>query len=277
MNYYELDCEISPLNPWREILVSELSDFAFESFEETDKGLKAYIPEDKFDISIIEQVKNLSTSETFSLVIRHNLIEDQNWNSVWESSFDPIYIDDWCAIIAPFHKATEMEYEIVIEPKMSFGTGHHQTTYMMVQMMREIGMKDKSILDMGTGTGVLAILASKMRCKDVLAIDNEEWAFNNCIENVEINKVKNVSSALGEEDKIEGKNYDVILANINRNALCYLLPTFDKVLRTRGKLLLSGFLNSDLDFMKKEIEKNGFKLLDIKQKDNWLGLCCQKL
>lgn len=274
MTYIELHGILEQVDPWKDIIVSELAELNFESFEDTDNGFKAYCQKEEFNKSDIEEYLNdLEINIDYSF----NEIEDQNWNAAWESAFDPILVDDWCLIRAPFHESQDVEQELVIEPKMSFGTGHHQTTFMMVQWMKELQMNDMKVVDMGTGTAVLAVLAEKLGAESVLAIDNEEWAYHNAVENVELNNCSKIEVLLGEGEVIPSEKYELILANINRNALTVLFPQFKTLLTENGKLVVSGFLNSDLDYMKNLISESGLKLIDQKEKETWLSLCIQNI
>lgn len=274
MNYIGLTCELEEVNPWRDIIISDLAEISFESFEETDNGLKAYCQANQYNSSQLEELLN-----SYHINVKHHIeeIEDQNWNATWESSFDSILVDDWCLIRAPFHESVSVEQEIVIEPKMSFGTGHHQTTYMMVQWLNEINCKESNVLDMGTGTAVLAILAEKLGAQKVEAIDNEEWAYENALENVALNNCSKIHVSLGEGESISNDKFDIILANINRNALTVLFSEFKKKLSKNGKLIVSGFLNTDLNYMEELCSSHGFKISNIKERETWLSLCIQNI
>jgi ribosomal protein L11 methyltransferase len=274
MIYLELSCSFEELDPWRDIIISDLAEQGFESFEENDKGFKAYCQKGLYNASLTEALLNdLSIQVDFQT----KEIEDENWNASWESSFDPILVDDWCLIRAPFHEAKDVDQELVIEPKMSFGTGHHQTTFMMVQWMKQLELKGQHILDMGTGTAVLAVLAEKLGASKIVAIDNEEWAYENALENVGLNDCHSIEVLLGEGEVIPKEKYDVILANINRNALTALFSTFKNQLTESGKLVVSGFLNSDLKYMEDLCASSGFKIVAKKEKETWLSLCIQNI
>jgi ribosomal protein L11 methyltransferase len=245
MNYIELDCVVSdPVSS--DILMANLAELGFESFVELDAGFLAYIPESHFKISsvnAIQMVKEKQVSFTWKT------IEEQNWNQIWESQYDPVIIDDLCTIRAPFHKPHQGTlYEIIIEPKMSFGTGHHETTSMMVRLLGEMDIKGFSVLDMGCGTGILAILAYKMGASSVTAIDNEEWAYQNSIENINRNLAAFVKVLLGDASLIQTMppaSFDLIMANINRNVLLLDMEKYADALKPTGSLLLSGFYQAD--------------------------------
>lgn len=277
MNYTELILKPEPFNPWSEILMAKLGDEGYDSFVEENGVLKAYIPQNEFNKEVIDDLKEWSESVTFSLDIRQNSIAQQNWNANWESQFSPIVLGSWCGIRAPFHDPLNVEYEIIIEPKMSFGTGHHQTTYMMMEMMSELDIKNRKVLDMGCGTGILAILAQKLQAEYVEGIDNEEWAYENSLENAERNGVAEIVFKHGEKELIPHFEFDIILANINRNILIDMMPELSKAVIENGKLVLSGFLQSDQKVMLESTEAHGFKLIKTKTKDNWLSLCFEKL
>jgi ribosomal protein L11 methyltransferase len=257
MEYIELNCIVSPLEPGNEILMAELAEYDYESFKETENGLKAYIQAPLF---IENQLKNLYFSQLdgFSLEYSFSVIEDQNWNAKWEENYPPVVFDDKVAIRAPFHdKFDNVEFDIVIEPKMSFGTAHHATTAQMIRYIVEIDMKDLKILDMGSGTAVLAILASMRGAKSIDAIDNDEWAYNNAVENVAKNNITNINVELGDASLLNGRNYDLIIANINRNILLNDINAYAKCLSSGNLLLLSGFYEADIKLLSKEAEKYG--------------------
>jgi len=257
MEYIELNCIVSPLEPGNEILMAELAEYDYESFKETENGLKAYIQAPLF---IEDQLKNLYFSQLdgFSLEYSFSVIEDQNWNAKWEENYPPVVFDDKVAIRAPFHdKFDNVEFDIVIEPKMSFGTAHHATTAQMIRYIVEIDMKDLKILDMGSGTAVLAILASMRGAKSIDAIDNDEWAYNNAVENVAKNNITNINVELGDASLLNGRNYDLIIANINRNILLNDINAYAKCLSSGNLLLLSGFYEADIKLLSKEAEKYG--------------------
>ena len=245
MNYLELNCIVFPPR-FSEIVIALLSDYGFESFADTEKGFSAYIPEKNFDIATFEALEIFSNKEiriTYAL----NKIPEQNWNAIWETNFEPVLIGSECYIRAPFHPVLAgIRYEIIIEPKMSFGTGHHETTHMMSVLLMEQNVCGKDVLDMGCGTAVLAILAKKMGASEVMAVDNDEWAFSNAIENIERNHVSEIRVMHGDAALIGAQQFDLILANINRNVLLSDIPAYASALKKGGTLLLSGFYESDV-------------------------------
>ncbi|HNZ41924.1 MAG TPA: 50S ribosomal protein L11 methyltransferase [Bacteroidales bacterium] len=268
MNYLELNCEIFPPRH-TEIVMAAFSDYGFESFEETVRGFRAYIPEHQFD------EKTFNTLEIFDhkeIKINYALksIPDQNWNAVWESNFEPVEIGNRCYIRAPFHPSREgFEYEIIIEPKMSFGTGHHETTHQMVSLLLEQDVRGKEVLDMGCGTAVLAILAKKTGAAAVLAIDNEEWAYNNSLENIEKNNTPEIEVLHGDAAAIGSRLFDLILANINRNVLLKDIPTYAAALKQHGTILLSGFYETDVSQITKKAAQYNLKFIRYTTMNSW--------
>lgn len=223
-----------------DLLIAELSNIGFDGFEEGENILKAFIPADNLNEAA---VKEIAANQNVSFV--QSTIEETNWNAVWESNFPPVIVDDFVAIRADFHEPIkEVEHEIVITPKMSFGTGHHATTYMMVQQMRTIAFDSKSVFDFGTGTGVLAILAEKLGAKQVMAVDNDDWSITNAEENIQRNDCSRIILKKAN-DAITGRQYDIILANINKNVILDNFSSLVYQLAPDGTLLLSGLLLED--------------------------------
>lgn len=271
MNYIQFVAKVSPLIMGREILIAELAEIGFESFVDTEDGFEAYIQEADFDENNIKQISLLTNNE-FKIEYTINKIAQQNWNEAWEKSFDPIFVDEKCMIRAPFHeKPAENVIDIIIEPKMSFGTGHHETTHLIVSRLLNLELTDKTVLDMGSGTGILAILAKKRNCGKVLAIDNDEWAYTNAVENCERNNV-DIEVVLGDANHIKSNKFDVIIANINRNILLRDMQFYVKALNTNGLLLLSGFFTVDKEVLTKEANKLGLTLTFENTKNEWTML-----
>jgi len=263
MDYIECRFELAPFEPFHEILIAELAELPFESFVEEDPVVKAYIPESLFKIEMLDEVEILH-SDQLSVRWTHKQIPQENWNKKWETSFDAVEIDNFCIIKAPFHPIKEgFKYELIIEPKMSFGTGHHETTQLMIKGMKRLDLINKKVLDMGSGTAVLAILAEKMGASLVHAIDIEDWAYENMNENVIRNNCKNIITKKGGEEVIEmlDEKYDCIFANINKNILLKQFDIYIKHLNTGGELLISGFFPSDVVDFKHLVKK--YKLLEI--------------
>jgi len=266
MNYIQLS--ISPVTQEQsEILIAELSEIGFDAFEEEENLLHAFIEENKFEE---REVDNIISSEfSFS----KKIIAQRNWNLEWEKNFQPVSIDDFCTIRAEFHPPVSgTKYDIIITPKMSFGTGHHATTYMMIQSMRDIDFAGKTVLDFGTGTGILAILAEKCGARKVLAIDNDEWSIKNASENIILNQSRIIT--VEKRDSTQSTSvFDIILANLNKNIIIHNLPELRQHLSPGGVLIVSGFLQHDLMDFEREAEKNNLKLYTSPlNRENWLCL-----
>ena len=237
--------KVEPLQPATEILIAELGYAGFESFVETEEGVTAYIQKDEWNENILEDIQILNSDE-FEISYTHEDIEQTNWNAEWEKNFNSIVVDNVCAVRAPFHEKFDTEYDIIIEPKMSFGTGHHETTHMMIQHILQNNFKDKSVLDMGCGTAVLAILAEVKGAQPIDAIDIDNWCYLNSLENVERNNCNHISVYEGDASLLKDKHYDIIIANINRNILLQDIATYAKCLNANGSLFLSGFYEDDI-------------------------------
>ena len=263
--------KVEPLQPAVEILIAELGYAGFESFVETEEGVTAYIQKEEWNQNILEDIQILNSDE-FDITYTHEDIEQTNWNAEWEKNFNPIVVDDVCAVRAPFHEKFDTEYDIIIEPKMSFGTGHHETTHMMIQHILQNDFKDKSVLDMGCGTAVLAILAEMKGANPIDAIDIDNWCYLNSLENVERNNCKHISVYEGEASLLKDKNYDIIIANINRNILLQDIATYAKCLNTNGSLFLSGFYEEDIPLIEKECNANNLQHLKTLKRNNWVAL-----
>ena len=268
--YIEYNFTVSPLQPGTEILIAQLGLVNFESFVETEKGVKAYIQKPDWKESILEDIQILG-SEEFEISHTKSEIAQVNWNAEWENNFHPIEVNGECALRAPFHTPFNVKYEIVIEPKMSFGTGHHETTYMMLQHILENDFKGKSVLDMGCGTAVLAILADMRGATTIDAVDIDEWCFENSIENVERNNCSTISVYQGDASFLSDKKYDSIIANINRNILLQDMETYCNCLNKGGELYLSGFYKEDLSLIKDTCTKLGLTFVTNKEKNNWIA------
>lgn len=275
MTYLEFDFTLEPKSPWSDILKVYLSEISFDSFVDTENGLQAYITENEFDLDVFEAVDIVSSREPgVKCQYVKRIIPAQNWNAAWESSFEPVVVNNDLVIIAPFHKDfPKAKYQIIIEPKMSFGTGHHQTTKLMAEALLNVPSFPTSVLDMGCGTGVLAIIAEKLGAKEVVAIDIEEWAYENTIENAARNGCQNIESIRGGVDAIPNKKFDLILANINKNVLNLQLETYSKNISKNGILFLSGFFTTDADELVQKAKSFGFVYQEQTQEDNW---CCLK-
>jgi len=269
--YIAYNFTISPLQPATEILIAELGNVGFESFVENENGIVAYIQKEDDTNNILDEIYMLQSDE-FEISHTKEEIEQVNWNSEWEKNFKPIQVDDLVSIRAPFHPNPNLKYDIIIEPKMSFGTGHHETTHMMVQHLLQLELKDKRVLDMGCGTGILAIFAEMKGANSIDAIDIDNWCYENSLENVERNKCKHISVFEGDASLLINKEYDVIIANINRNILLNDIKTYTNCLKNESILLLSGFYREDIPIIDTEAAKYNLKLEEIIEKNNWVAL-----
>ncbi|WP_292944417.1 50S ribosomal protein L11 methyltransferase [Olleya sp. UBA1516] len=267
--------KVQPMQPGTEILIAELGYAGFESFVETEEGVTAYIQKEEYNASILDDIQILKSDE-FEITYTFDEIEQTNWNEEWEKNFNPIVVDDLCAVRAPFHDKFDTKYDIIIEPKMSFGTGHHETTHMMIQHILKNDFEGKSVLDMGCGTAVLAILAEMKGAKPLDAIDIDNWCYLNSLENVERNNCKHISVYEGEAALLKDKKYDTIIANINRNILLNDIATYSKCLDAKGTLFLSGFYQEDIPMIEKECNNNQLFLKDTLTKNNWVALKFEK-
>ncbi len=263
--------KVEPLQPAVEILIAELGFSGFESFVETDDGVTAYIQKEEWNEAILDDIQILNSNE-FSISFTYEEIEQTNWNQEWEKNFNPIVVDDTCSVRAPFHEKPDTEFDIVIEPKMSFGTGHHETTHMMIQHILKLDLKNKSVLDMGCGTGVLAILADKKGAKPIDAVDYDNWCYVNSLENVERNNCNNITVIEGDANVLGNSKYDVIIANINRNILLNDMHIYASCLQSNAILLLSGFYKDDIEIIEQECLKFNLKLIETIEKNHWVAL-----
>ncbi len=264
--------KVKPLNPGVDILIAELGQAGFESFVETTNGVTAYIQKQEWQEQILNDIYILKSSEDFTITFTHETIEQTNWNEEWEKNFHPIVVDDTCAVRAPFHTPFSTRYDIVIEPKMSFGTGHHETTHMMIQHILKNDFTNKTVLDMGCGTGVLAILSELKGATAIDAIDIDNWCYLNSIENVERNTCKHISVYQGDASLLQARTYDIIIANINRNILLQDLKTYANCLNPKGMLFLSGFYVQDIPSIEKECHNNMLKLEEKLERNQWVSL-----
>ena len=269
--YIGYEFKVKPLQPGVEILIAELGYAGFESFVETEQGVTAYIQKEEWHADILNDI-NILDSDEFEITFEFNEIEQTNWNKEWEKNFNPIIVDDACSVRAPFHEKPNTKYDIIIEPKMSFGTGHHETTHMMIQHILKNDFKGKSVLDMGCGTGVLAILAEIKGAKPLDAVDYDNWCYLNSIENVERNNSKHINVIEGDASVLKGKKYDIIIANINRNILLQDMETYASCLNKKGMLFLSGFYNTDIPIIQAECEKHVLKFEEKLERNNWVSL-----
>jgi ribosomal protein L11 methyltransferase len=271
MIYIAYHFTISPLQPAREILIAELGLAGFESFVENKNGVIAYIQKEDDYNTILEDIYILKNDE-FQIWYTKEEIAQVNWNSEWEKNFNPIQVDDLVSIRAPFHQNPNLKYDIIIEPKMSFGTGHHETTHMMIQHLIDLDLEDKFVLDMGCGTGILAIFAEMKGAKITDAIDIDEWCYENTFDNLELNNCKRIDVYQGDASLLINRKYDVIIANINRNILLSDIKIYANCLNDNGVLLLSGFYQEDIPIIDAEVSKYKLQLENIIERNNWVAL-----
>lgn len=255
-----------------DVIIALISDIPFEAFEETSNGCFAYIQESLYTEEVVNEI--VSILENFDLQHTISYPEPVNWNAAWESNFDPIIIPNICSIRAEFHNIeVETPYEIVIAPKMSFGTGHHATTYMMIQMMNQINLLSKKVFDYGCGTGILSIFAEKKGADFIYGIDIEDTAIENSIEHRLLNECSKSEFELGDISLLSNDvKYDIILANINKNVILSSLEKFHSILADQGSLLVSGILSKDLGDLQRHQNFKNFVIRDKFEKDNWLCL-----
>ena len=276
MNYIEYDFTVSPTEMGAEILMAELAEVGFDSFEDTPTGIKAYIPKDSWNEQILEDIYLLSNPE-FTISYQITEIEQVNWNEEWEKNFSPIVVEDLCTVRANFHPVPNTRYDIVITPKMSFGTGHHETTYMMLQQLLPLSLEGTKVLDMGCGTGILAIMAALRGAHDITAIDIDPWCVENATENVQQNDCSFITIKEGDVSLIAGEQYNLILANINRNILLSDIPAYTQALLPQGLLLVSGFYEEDLPVIKEKCQEEGLTYLSHIERNRWVSAKFQRL
>ena len=275
MNYSELQLRLSP--DYTDILTAELAELGFESFVETDEGLNAYIVEPDFDEQALQELIAKYASQT-AIAYEVNSLEKRNWNAEWERNYEPIEVADQVRVRASFHELdARFRYDIVINPKMSFGTGHHETTAMMLEQQLGLDFTGTAVLDVGSGTGILAILAAKMGAKKVLAFDIEEWAVENARENTELNGCPQITVFQGTINDVDLANqYDIVLANINRNVLLAEIPTYTSLLTKNGHLVVSGFYEHDAPDIEQKAVEAGLVMTNRATTNQWTSLSFYK-
>ena len=270
MNYYKIS--ITSEIETQGLIIAVLSHNGFDGFEEDEYGIKTYIQEKEFNANHFSDL-----AKELGFHYKTKLIPDQNWNAIWEANFQPIQINNFCAIRADFHAPLpDVKHEIVINPKMAFGTGHHETTHMMMEMMEAINFQDKKVFDFGCGTGILAILANKLGSEHIFAIDIDPLSYENTLENIAINNSTGITTKAGEINLVLEDKFDIILANINRTVILNTLPILHTKTITGGYTLLSGILKTDETLVKDHIKKTGFNLVETKSKGEWLCIKLQK-
>lgn len=276
MDYIQINVHCDP--PFRDILIAEMGELEFDSFVETEVGFEAYVPDDKFSHPALQVLFNNYRKQT-RIWYELKKIPKVNWNEEWEKNYDPIIVGDQIYVRATFHDSkAEYPFEIIINPKMSFGTGHHETTHQLLALQLEVDHKEKRVLDVGSGTGILAIMASKLGAKSVAATDIDEWCIENSLENFELNGITPdfVEKGIIEDLKLQGP-YDIVIANINTNVLLNEVPFYSKLLTQNGFLFLSGFYENDFSKILELTSEHDLKEVKHTTKRNWVGIVLQKV
>ena len=274
MDYIEISVQVN--EDFAEILIAELAEIGFDSFIETEDGIQGYVLEPELDTQAVKELMETYAERT---AISYSLkkIEKQNWNAEWENSFDPITVANRIIVRASFHEPQPaFEHEIIITPKMSFGTGHHETTAQIMELQLGIDHQGKEVLDVGTGTGILAILSAKLGASTVRAFDIDEWSVENTKENIELNACPEISVGLGTIADESPKTYDIVIANINRNILLAEIPTYADFLKAGGTLMLSGFYVKDIPEIQHLAEQHGLKKAHHISKKDWAAVVFKK-
>lgn len=273
MEYTKVQVEVTPVNQIaNELLMAQMGEMGFDSFEEYEKGFNAYIPSELFKQVNISDIE--SPIDGVELVFDTEVIADQNWNNEWEKNFfQPIVIADQCVIRSSFHELDhKSQYEIIIDPRMSFGTGHHETTSLMVHYILDTDVKNLNVLDMGCGTAILGMLCSKKGAAHITGIDIDEWAYNNALENIKLNHVTNMDVLLGGAELLKEQCFDLILANINRNILLNDMAKYAEALKPGGHIFFSGFYTEDVDTINNMANQYNLALKSKKTDNNWTAL-----
>lgn len=276
MDYQKIALQLQPDNQeLRDIAMAILGENGFESFVETETEIEAFIPQQNYNKVELEA---LDFSPLFTFTFKEELIPDQNWNEVWEKNyFQPLLVANKCLIRAPFHTDyPNAEFEIVIEPKMAFGTGNHETTSLMIEWILESAIEGKKVLDMGCGTGILAMLASMKGAQHITAIDIDKWPYESTVENCEINNCKNVTAFKGDAALLGEEKYDIIFANIHKNILLEDMEKYNLVLNSNGSLYMSGFYKNDLEDIVDKAKTLNLTLIGHKARNKWVAAAFQK-
>jgi ribosomal protein L11 methyltransferase len=276
MEYTEVTFQVHPQEPWTDLLADALGSIGFESFMQQEDFFLAYIQKKDFDEEALKNVWVLH-EKGVQVLYKLDTVPNENWNKKWEENFHPVKVDDRCLIRATFHESEPVEYEIVIDPKMAFGTGHHDSTFLMVRAMMEVDFTGKRVLDMGSGTGVLAILAKMRNSGYTKAVDNNDWAYESTLENVKSNGYPEIEVVLGDIDSVQEDSYEVVLANINRNIVIDQMPVYARILPHTGLLLTSGFFEYDAPLIKDAAREQGFSLLRENYRNDWAQLVFEKM
>lgn len=276
MNYITVTFFVSP--EFTDILIAELSEIGFDIFLENETGFQASIEKNLYSKDAIEEIISRYKEFISPLSYTEEEVEKKNWNEEWEKNYDPIIVSDACIVKASFHQIEKKyPYEIIVNPKMSFGTGHHETTFLMLQKQLTIDHTDKKVMDLGCGTGILAIMANKLGAKEIVVCDIDEWCVENSSENFGLNNCDNIKIFLGTVENIPDHGpQDIILANINRNVLLEEIPQYGALLKNNGYLLLSGFYERDIEDIKRLASKNQLKYQNHETKKDWAVVLFQK-
>ncbi len=276
MNYYACSFSNPENENLKDMFMELLGSIGFDSFMDTDDGFEAYCQEPALDENELNDIMQMEQFANVKL-LKKELIPDQDWNATWEASYEPVIINEFCRIRAPFHKVEgSYKYDLIIEPKMSFGTAHHETTSQIIELMLQSDFSGLNLLDMGSGTGVLAILAKKLGSATTVAIDNDEWAYRNALDNIRLNDENEIIVELGDANSLNDRQFDIILANINRNILLRDMKEYVKCLVDGGKIFFSGFYEEDLVLIAKEAERLGLKYSNHVTKNNWTAAVFMK-
>ncbi|WP_018479884.1 50S ribosomal protein L11 methyltransferase [Pontibacter roseus] len=275
MDFIEISLKVNP--DFADILIAEMAELGFDTFEDTAEGFNAYIDEAKYEQEALDEML-ARYADLAQVEYQAQKIAQQNWNEEWERNFEPLFIAGQVSVRASFHeKPAAARYDIVINPKMSFGTGHHETTTLMIENQLTLDHQDKRVLDMGCGTGILAIMAGELGAKEIVAVEIEDWTVENARENAQLNGYPEIDVRLGGAETIAGDSpYDIILANINRNVLLEDMPAYVEVLQGGGTLLLSGFYTEDLPVLQERAAGLGLAYVSHRVKNNWVSAIFKK-
>ncbi|HEY0047090.1 MAG TPA: 50S ribosomal protein L11 methyltransferase [Flavobacterium sp.] len=271
VSYLGFHFRIEPKVPGSDILLAQLGEKPFESFVENEYGLTAYVQKSEYTADILDDI-NILASDEFQISYDIEEIEQVNWNEEWEKNFEPIDVEGICHVRAPFHLKSNADFDIVIEPKMSFGTGHHETTHMMIKHLLETDVTDLKTLDMGCGTAILAILAEMKGAKPIDAVDIDNWCYLNSLENAERNNCRHITVYEGDAEILHNRKYDLIIANINRNILLNDMSIYAGCLNQSGIILLSGFYEEDIAAIDQSCEAHGLEFAHKYTRNNWASL-----